>query len=57
MSESKFTNTLYTNDNLFIFNGLNSNSVDLIYIDPPFNSNWRMKKGRSHNGRFGAMRS
>ena len=38
MSESKFTNTLYTNDNLFILNGLNSNSVDLIYLDPPFNS-------------------
>lgn len=33
----KFTNTL-TNDNLFILNGLNSQSVDLIYLDPPFNS-------------------
>ena len=31
-------NTLYTNDNLFILNGLNSNLVDLIYLDPPFNS-------------------
>ena len=38
MSESKFTNTLYTNDNLFILNGLNSDSIDLIYLDPPFNS-------------------
>ena len=38
MSETKFTNTLYTNDNLFILNGLNSSSVDLIYLDPPFNS-------------------
>ena len=37
MSE-KFTNTLYTNDNLFILNGMNSNLVDLIYLDPPFNS-------------------
>ncbi|RLA08490.1 MAG: site-specific DNA-methyltransferase [Gammaproteobacteria bacterium] len=35
---NKFTNTLYTNDNLFILNGLNSQSVDLIYLDPPFNS-------------------
>ena len=35
---SKFTNALYTNDNLFILNGLNSNSIDLIYLDPPFNS-------------------
>ena len=32
------TNTLYTNDNLFILHGLNSDSVDLIYLDPPFNS-------------------
>lgn len=32
------TNTLYTNDNLFILHGLNSVSVDLIYLDPPFNS-------------------
>jgi len=38
MSEQKFTNTLYTNDNLFILNGLNSNLVDLIYLDPPFNT-------------------
>ena len=35
---SDFTNTLYTNDNLFILSGLNSNIVDLIYLDPPFNS-------------------
>jgi site-specific DNA-methyltransferase (adenine-specific) len=34
----QFQNTLYTNDNLFILNGLNSNLVDLIYLDPPFNS-------------------
>jgi len=38
MSENTFTNTLYTNDNLFILNGLNSNLVDLIYLDPPFNT-------------------
>jgi site-specific DNA-methyltransferase (adenine-specific) len=31
-------NTLFTGDNLFILNGMNSNSVDLIYLDPPFNS-------------------
>ena len=35
---NEFTNTLYTNDNLFILNGLNSNLVDLIYLDPPFNT-------------------
>ena len=38
MIEKKFTNTLYTKDNLFILNGMNSNLVDLIYLDPPFNS-------------------
>ena len=31
-------NTLFTNDNLFVLNGMNSESVDLIYLDPPFNS-------------------
>ncbi|MDR0926293.1 MAG: site-specific DNA-methyltransferase, partial [Ignavibacteria bacterium] len=38
MPEENFTNTLYTNDNLFILNGLNSDLVDLIYLDPPFNT-------------------
>ena len=33
-----FQNTLYTNDNLFILRRLDSESVDLIYLDPPFNS-------------------
>ena len=31
-------NTLYTNDNLFVLYGLNSEIADLIYLDPPFNS-------------------
>lgn len=31
--------TLWTDDNLDIMRGLNSESVDLIYLDPPFNSN------------------
>lgn len=31
-------NTIYTADNLFILNGLNSKSVDMVYLDPPFNS-------------------
>ena len=34
----EFKNTLYTEDNLFVLSGLNSNLVDLIYLDPPFNS-------------------
>ncbi len=31
-------NTLYTGDNLYMMQGMNSESVDLIYLDPPFNS-------------------
>ena len=30
--------TIWTRDNLDIRRGLNSASVDLIYLDPPFNS-------------------
>ena len=32
-------NTIFKGDNLDILRGINSNSVDLIYLDPPFNSN------------------
>ena len=31
--------TIFTGDNLPIMRGINSESVDLIYLDPPFNSN------------------
>ena len=31
--------TLWTGDNLDIMRGMNSETVDLIYLDPPFNSN------------------
>ena len=31
-------NKLFTGDNLYILHGINSESVDLIYLDPPFNS-------------------
>ena len=31
--------TIWTADNLDIMRGMNSESVDLIYLDPPFNSN------------------
>ena len=31
--------TIFTGDNLDIMRGMNSESVDLIYLDPPFNSN------------------
>ena len=37
---SNFTSrTIWTGDNLDILRGLNSAAVDLIYLDPPFNSN------------------
>ena len=31
--------TIWTGDNLDILRGMNSECVDLIYLDPPFNSN------------------
>ena len=32
------SNALYTGDNLYILHGMDSETVDLIYLDPPFNS-------------------
>ncbi len=31
--------TVFANDNLFVLRRLDSESIDLIYLDPPFNSN------------------
>src|SRR4030067_3308392 len=39
-------NTLYYGDNLPILRSMSSNSVDLVYLDPPFNSS------RSYNVLF-----
>ncbi len=40
MSDPNWSNrTIWTGDNLPIIRGMNSQSVDLIYLDPPFNSN------------------
>ena len=40
MSEPNWAHqTIWTGDNLDIMRGMNSESVDLIYLDPPFNSN------------------
>ncbi|MDE0645506.1 MAG: DNA methyltransferase [Gammaproteobacteria bacterium] len=40
MNEPNFVNqTIWTGDNLPITRGMNSESIDLIYLDPPFNSN------------------
>ena len=39
MNTPNFANqTIWTSDNLFILRGMNSECVDLIYLDPPFNS-------------------
>ncbi len=40
MAAPNFKNrTIWTGDNLDILRGMNSETVDLIYLDPPFNSN------------------
>ncbi len=39
MPDNFVDKTIWTGDNLDILRGLNSESVDLIYLDPPFNSN------------------
>ena len=40
MSEQNFKDaTLWNTDNLEVLRGLNSETVDLVYLDPPFNSN------------------
>ena len=31
--------TIFENDNLYVMRGMDSQSIDLIYLDPPFNSN------------------
>ena len=39
-SQANFANgTIWTGDNLYIMRGINSECIDLIYLDPPFNSN------------------
>ena len=50
MPAPNFVNrTIWTGDNLDILRGLNSESVDLIYLDPPFNSN------RNYSAPVGSM--
>ncbi len=38
MSPNWSNRTIWTGDNLAVMRGMNSESVDLIYLDPPFNS-------------------
>ena len=49
--------TLWTGDNLDIMRGMNSETVDLIYLDPPFNSNAIQGRERSPGQPATAMRS
>ena len=39
MKQNWKNRTMWTGDNLPILRGMNSESVDLLYLDPPFNSN------------------
>ena len=40
MAQANFTNrTVWVGDNLHVMRGINSECIDLIYLDPPFNSN------------------
>ena len=43
--------SLFTGDNLDILRSLNSDSVDLIYVDPPRNSGKELKAGRTSRSR------
>ena len=38
MKKNKHANMLYTGDCLYVMNGINTDAIDLIYLDPPFNS-------------------
>lgn len=52
MEDQAWTNRLYYGDNLDVMReNIASDSVDLIYLDPPFNSN------RNYNVLFGKHRS
>ena len=46
---------MWTGDNLDIRHGMNSESVDLIYLDPPFNSNSNYAAHRLGSGRCGVQ--
>ena len=45
--------TLFTGDNLEVMRALNSESVDLIYLDPPFNKKFVFPIGKGDNKEFG----
>ena len=45
--------TLFTGDNLEVMRAMNSESVDLIYLDPPFNKKIIFPIGKGDNKEFG----
>ena len=53
MAEANFSNrTVWVGDNLHVMRGINSECIDLIYLDPPFNSNQDYAApNRLHRGR------
>lgn len=60
--ENLKTRTVYCHDNLDVLRGINSNSIDLIYLDPPFNRRQVFKakvdsksEGSSFSDYFGEM--
>ena len=48
--------TIWTGDNLEILRGLNSETVDMIYLDPPFNSHRTYSAPIGSKGRRGGVR-
>ena len=45
--------TLFTGDNLEVMRAVNSESVDLIYLDPPFNKKFVFPIGKGTDAKFG----
>ncbi len=45
--------TLFTGDNLEVMRAMNSETVDLIYLDPPFNKKFVFPIGKGNNAEFG----
>lgn len=48
--------TLFINDNLPVLRGMNSESVDLIYLDPPFNKNRTFEAPIGSNAEGGSFK-
>ena len=47
--------TIWTGDNLDVLRGMNSECVDLIYLDPPFNSNKQLRRPSRQLGSWGRV--